>query len=126
MRLGPLEHQRRAKLLRKKAQSLTSLPEKQKWLKRAGFHQAVARAQARNPDLLPKPESKESPSSSSPAPRAASMTTPRSIREGDTAPIFGSTPESWEQYLEYLRSLPAQGLEAEIKNAGGVKTTEFP
>jgi len=40
MRLGPLEHQRRAKALRKKAQSL---PEKEKLLKWAGFHQAMAR-----------------------------------------------------------------------------------
>ena len=64
MRLGPLEHQRRAKLLRKKAQSLTSLPEKQKWLKRAGLHQAFARCLVNHPERLPrKQESKASPSS---------------------------------------------------------------
>jgi len=32
-------------------------------------------------------------------------------------PIFGSTPEMWEQYLEHLRSLPAQGLGAQIESA---------
>ena len=69
MKLGPLEHQRRAKALRKKAAALTSLPEKQKMLQWAGYHQATARAQAINPDLLPKkPAPKASPSSSSPAP----------------------------------------------------------
>ena len=122
MLLGPLEHQRRAKLLQKRAEGITSLPEKQKWLMRAGFHQAMARAQAINPDLLPKPESKASLNSSFPASSefttAPSMTTPP-VYQGmlTPPPIFGSTSQMWEQFLEHLRSLPPRGLEAEIESA---------
>jgi hypothetical protein len=61
MLLGPLQHQRLAKYLRKK---VSSLPLREKALKRAGYHQWMAQLQARDPSYLPKSRARKASRSS--------------------------------------------------------------
>ena len=76
MLFNPVQHQRRAKLLRQRAQS-APLAKKHRFLKRAGAHAALARAQAQDPNLLPqsklKPENSTSEASASAMPIASNQ-----------------------------------------------------
>jgi hypothetical protein len=60
MLFNPLQHMKRAKLLRKKAQSLPH-PKNMRALKLAGVHQARARHLAGNPEPLVSPVQPEKP-----------------------------------------------------------------
>jgi hypothetical protein len=62
MLFNPLQHQRRARLLRKRALGLP-LKQKGKALKLAAFHQARAKALAANPEPLVAPAKPEQPAS---------------------------------------------------------------
>ena len=79
MILTAFQHMNWAKLLRKKAQD-APLSKKEELLKRAGMHVALARLQARRPELAPRKKPKPESSTSSPAP--SESPTPNSPSDG--------------------------------------------